>query len=262
MKINDAAMPDISVILVGPQGDANIGACARAMKNFGLTDLRLVGPVRHKTKPAYTWAVDAKDVLEGATVFHDLDDALGDISYAVAFTRRLGRTRKRHMPLRIAAKKIADMARRRSVALIFGQEDCGLSNEDIGRADIVVTIPTSQKLPSINLAQAAIIACYEIFTNRTEGGKSASSAKKSVFSDRRTWQFAPRAEIDPLIGKLSRALSILSYEDSATHPLKSKIINQFKKLFGRAGLTKRDIRMFEGLLARIESMVSSDRNRN
>lgn len=252
-------MPSISVILVGPQGDANIGACARAMKNFGLTDLRLVRPVRYRTKPAYTWAVDAKDVLEGARAFHDLDDATEDISYVVAFTRRIGRTRKKHLSLRMAAKKISNIARRRRVALIFGQEDCGLSNEDIDRADIVVTIPTSQKLPSINLAQATIITCYEIFASHTGGGRSTSATEKSGFADRKTWQFASRAEIAPLIDKLGKTLSILSYEDSATHPLKSKIINQFKKLFGRAGLTKKDIRMFEGLFARIESSIAFDR---
>lgn len=239
-------MPNLSVILVSPQGDANIGASARAMKNFGFHDLRLVDPVDYMTRAAYTWAVDARDVLNDATTYDSLDAALHDISYAAAFTRRLGRQRRRHMTLSEAASRVAALGDRGRAAIIFGPEDSGLSNEQIGHADAIISIPTSADLPSLNLAQAVLLACYEIYRrlNKTiDKGESTS------------WRFASREEFLPVLKKLDNALSALRYENTKTGPLKSKILNQFEKLFGRAGLTGRDIRMFEGLLARIEKMI-------
>lgn len=231
----------IAVVLVGPRGDANIGATARAMKNFGLSDLRLVDAVPHLTIEAYKWAVDAKNILESATTFANLDAALKDIPSAVALTRRLGKQRRRHMEIHDSVPWIRQKALSGGVALVFGREDKGLSNDEINSCDITVTIPTSAKLPSLNLAQSVLIACYELFT----------SGKSKVRDDNKVQRFVSKRETAGVLKRLSFALDAMGYED--TTPLKLKILHRFEKLFGRGGLTIKDVRMFEGLIARIIS---------
>lgn len=234
----------IAIVLVEPYGDANIGQVARAMKNFGLSDLRIVNGVNHLTKQAFMWAVEAADILEGAKTFKNLEDALSDITSAIAFTRRLGKSRKSHMKIGESIPWIAARERKGKIALIFGREDRGLTNEEVRYADLVVTIPTSPKLPSINLAQSVAITCYELFSSKLKKQKMADDAKTLQ-------KFISRKEMDGLMIRINKMLAALGYEDTESIPLKTKISAHFKRIFGRAGLTERDMRMFEGLISRI-----------
>lgn len=237
----------LAIVLVGPQGPANIGAAARAMKNFGISDLRLIAPAAHLSKESLDWAVDAGDILDSARIYRDLAGALSDVSFSAAFTRRLGRTRRRHLTLHEAAPALAKRAGSGGgAALVFGREDAGLSNDEVGSCDVVVEIPSSADLPSINLAQSVILACYE--TSRFLKPARPDSNGRTVDES-----FVPRGEIAPIIVKLEGMLASLGYEDAPDRPLKSKIVDQFEKLFGRAGLTRRDVAMFEGLIERIRS---------
>jgi tRNA/rRNA methyltransferase len=247
---NCGAMQErLSIVLSSPQGDANIGAAARAMKNFGFTDLRLVNPVPHLTSPAYTWAVDAKDILEAARVEATLDAALADNAYAVAFTRRIGHFRKRSLALAEAAPMLAARARAGSAALVFGREDKGLSNAEVRRCDAIVEIPTEALLPSLNLAQSVLLACYEV---RRALGSADASARVGE-------RFVSREEVTPLLRELDAMLARLQYENDPRRRLRSKILAQLEKIFGRSGLTSRDVRMLEGLCARIQQTVKGAR---
>lgn len=238
-------MRHISIILVEPQGDANIGAVARAMKNFGITDLRLVNSAPHLTKTSYMWSVEAKDVLEHAQTVNSLEKAITDAACSVAFTRRLGKRRRQHMSVKGAARWIQARSKSGRVALVFGREDRGLTSEEINLCDIVTTIPTSRKLPSLNLAQAVIIACHELFSLRKQtNGKSRQ-------------EFISKKEMTELIKRFSSILTLLGYENNKRHPLKDKIVGRLEKIFGRAGLSMRDARMFEGLISRIHDTASS-----
>ncbi len=236
----------LAIVLVGPQGGANIGATARAMKNFGISDLRLIAPVAHLSKESLDWAVDAGDILDSARIYRDLAGALSDVSFSAAFTRRLGRTRRRHLMLADAAPTLAERAENGGTALVFGREDAGLTNDEVSRCDTVVEIPTSAEFPSINLAQSVILAVYEI---------SKGLPTEPRVNDGRTIKesFLPKEKINPVIEKLDAMLLSLGYENIPGHPLRAKVLDQFEKLFGRAGLTKRDAAMFDGLIERIRS---------
>lgn len=242
----------LAIVLVGPQGAANIGAAARAMKNFGISDLRLIAPAAHLSKESLDWAVDAGDILDSARIHRDLAGALSDVSFSAAFTRRLGRTRRRHLTLNEAAPTLAGRAQDSGgTALVFGREDAGLTNDEVGTCDVVVEIPSSSAFPSINLAQSVILACYETAKHLAPHGKSPDGRAP----DGRTVEesFVPREEIAPIIIKLEDMLASLGYENEPDRPLRAKIVDQFEKLFGRAGLTRRDVAMFEGLIGRIRS---------
>lgn len=238
-------MPQIAIVLVSPQGDANIGAAARAMGNFGITDLRLVNAVPHRTAEAYKWAVGARDILDGAGLFRNVSDALKEMSCAVAFTRRLGRSR-RHLTMGEAAPWIARRSSSGKVALLFGREDKGLSTAEVRCCDVIVSIPTSGALPSLNLAQAVLIACYEV--HRQLAGH-LKTRRPGMPGERPM----TRAEMGPILDQLDDMLDGLSYSDTAKNPLRSKIRTRFERLFGRGGLTTRDSKMFEGLIKRINS---------
>jgi len=267
-------MSSLSIVLVSPQGDANIGASARAMKNFGYTDLRLVNPTDFRTAESYSWAVDARDIIDNAKVYKSLGEALSDMSSTIALTRRLGRARKQEGNIIDKAPRIADLMNKGKVAVIFGQEDAGLSNDEIALADIIVSIPTSGALPSLNLAQAVLITCYEIskqsldpeqtpgfspgcaeWIDLSQCNTDRETTQKSPYNE---WRYATRNELMKVTQNLDRTLTSLGYADTPGHPLKTKIINQFNRLLGRAGLTDRDIRMLSGLLPRIRKMAKSD----
>lgn len=235
-----------SIILVSPQGDGNIGAVARAMKNFGFSDLRLINPVPYFTDHAFAWAVNAKDILQNAKVFRSLIEATEDISTTFALTRRLGRMRQTSILLDEATSIIASRSNTSPAGLIFGREDAGLTNEEVKFADFVVTIPTSSNQPSLNLAQAVLIACYKISQPEMMEKLSNTPALNNP-----PMEFVDHSERARTLAGIERALTGLGYWDSIDNPLKSKILSQLGTMFGRAGLTRGDVGMFDGLTARI-----------
>ncbi|ARJ70018.1 RNA methyltransferase [Paracoccus contaminans] len=158
------AGPQPAVILVRPQMGENIGAAARAMLNFGLTDMRLVAPRDGWPNPrAVAMASGAAgQVLDRARVFATLAEALGDIDRAYATTAR-GRelTKPVHTPAAAMAEARGLVAAGSRVALVFGPERAGLENDDIARASAIVTVPVNPDFPSLNLAQAVLLLGYE-----------------------------------------------------------------------------------------------------
>ncbi len=149
------------VVLVRPRDPNNIGACARAMANFGLADLRVVDPFTPVWREAVS-AVGAEDLMKNAAQLGTLDEALKDCTFSLAATALRNRGVVQEVitlpQLNERLKTCADQ----QVALVFGNEKTGLSNEDIERCDAILNIPTVSKQPSINLAQAVILTCYEL----------------------------------------------------------------------------------------------------
>lgn len=150
-----------TVVLVRPRDPNNIGAAARAMANFGLEELRVVSPFEPTWRTAVS-AVDAEDILKNAALFDSLPAALRDCTLTIATTalknRKLDETvvALPDLPDWLAAQPQG------KTALVFGNEKTGLSNEDIELCSAVLHIPTSAKQPSVNLAQAVILTCYEL----------------------------------------------------------------------------------------------------
>ena len=158
-----------AVILSHPQLGENIGAAARAMKNFGLCDLRLVAPrAAWPSAKAQAMAVGAKDLLETARVFADLKSGLGDLHLVYATTARERGVTKEILTPREAVRRLRLAgARGEKCGILFGNERAGLENDEISLADAVITIPTTE-FSSINLAQAALLIAYEWFLGGDE----------------------------------------------------------------------------------------------
>lgn len=147
-----------AIILVRPQMGENIGAAARAMKNFGFDDLRLVSPRDPWPNPkAEMLSCDGIDIIKNTKIFNSLTDACFDINYLYATSAR-----KRSMNKNVTVSR--ELRLRENIGIIFGPENSGLSNHEISLADEIVTIDTSN-LKSLNLAQAVLVVCYDLFMN-------------------------------------------------------------------------------------------------
>jgi tRNA/rRNA methyltransferase len=153
-----------AIVLSLPQLGENIGAAARAMANFGLSDLRLVNPRDGwPNERAWITAAGALPVVKSAKLFTDIKDALGDLQLVFATTaRERGTTKEVITPVEAARRLRAAAARGEKTGILFGNERAGLDNEEISLADAVITIPTSE-FSSLNLGQAVLLTGYEWF---------------------------------------------------------------------------------------------------
>lgn len=153
-------MTNQSIILVAPQMGENIGAAARAMKNFGLSDLRIVAPRDGwPNSKAEAMAVGAVDLVHGATIYATLIDAIADLEYIYATTAQPRSMNKGYVTLKDLNITYPINAK---VGVVFGRESSGLTNNEITLANKIITIDTTS-FSSLNIGQAVMLICYELF---------------------------------------------------------------------------------------------------
>ncbi len=157
---------NICIILVRPQNEGNIGAAARCMMNFGITDLRIVGDYQKITEVGEKRAKHAQSILEAKSHYNTLEESLEDLSISVGTSgkRELGeKTAYRHflLPNELPKRFSIDHGR---IGIVFGPEGKGLLNEELRLCDLLVTIPTWEGYPIMNLSHAVSVICYEWYT--------------------------------------------------------------------------------------------------
>lgn len=170
-------LENIRVVAVNPIYGGNVGSICRAMANAGMSDLAVVAPRNLDMLEAVKMACAGKPVLEARREFPTLAAAVADCSIVAGTTARLGLYRSHSRSPREMAPAILDAAGTGKVALVFGPEDNGLSNEDLALCTHIIQIPTSPQCSSLNLAQAVLICCYEIYI---AGGTFEPSKEKSL----------------------------------------------------------------------------------
>src|SRR5665647_3869429 len=158
--MNESRLSAVRVVLFEPQDPINIGAAVRAMKNMGVSRLRLVRPVAYDPLRLAGVAHDTQEIIDAIEHFDDLETALADCVRVAGFTARRRAAKRELLSPRQCAADLLEFAEHGPVALLFGREDKGLPNEALDRAHTVVTIPTTAHA-SLNLAQAVLIALYE-----------------------------------------------------------------------------------------------------
>lgn len=155
-------LKNVFVILKDPMYGSNIGASIRAAKNWGLGGVRVVNPDPGYDRETYILSHGARDLLADMKIFPTLAEAVKDCSFVVGTSRRIGGWRRKHSAPREAASEIVQAARSNRVALLFGREDRGLSNQDILLCHLLLHIPAAAPLPSLNLSQAVLLIGYEL----------------------------------------------------------------------------------------------------
>jgi len=230
-------LTNLRVVLVRPQYSGNIGAVARAMRNFAVSDLALVSPAPLQRTQADMMAVHARDILDQMQIHTSVEAAISGCGLVVGTTCRPGLYREDAVMPRALAPHILATAVANRVALVFGCEDSGLSNEELRYCHRLITIPTDAAYSSLNVAQAVLVCCYELFL-ATQGDEGAVPRPLAA---------AERQEI--MYGKLKHALLTVGFlhKDNPEH-----IMFAFRRIFGRAGLEERDVRIFLGMARQIE----------
>jgi TrmH family RNA methyltransferase len=218
----------VRIVLVRPETSANVGACARVVRNSGASGLDLVAPADWRTVDCWRTAWGAHDVLEQARVFEDLGGALAGAAVTVAFTGR------RHpgaptSDVRDAAAAIGALGREEIAALVFGPETTGLTNGEIAACGRSATIPAHPAQPSYNLSHAVAIAAYEVLRASRRGGRdpgpwATHDQKEAVLANLREGLLA--------IGALPRVNTEGYFAD-------------WRGLVQRADLTGKDLKLIE-----------------
>jgi tRNA/rRNA methyltransferase len=227
------------VVLSRPSHPGNIGSAARAMKTMGFADLRLVAPKEFPSAEADALASGALDVLERARVFATLDEALADAVLAVGFSSR---PRDLSHPLRSLRDMGGDIVARTStgrVALVFGNETFGLTNEELARCQWLATIPANPAYGSLNLAAAVQVACYEL--------ASAAAAFTPAADPART--AATLEEVEAFYAHLERLMVASGFLDPAQP---KRLMERIRRLYARAGLEREEVQFLRGMLASFE----------
>jgi tRNA/rRNA methyltransferase len=229
---------NFAFVLVRPLKPGNVGAAARALKNMGLADLRLVAPRADAGgRAAAAMAVHAGDLLRGARRYDGLAEALADRTLAVGTTCRPGLYRSGVVGLREAAAQLVAEAAANRVAIIFGPEDTGLINRELKLCQRLVTIPTAAEYPSLNLAQAVMLVAYELLI-------ATGTARELPAAEPR----APTAAVDAMMERLSEALVSIGFlpADNPEH-----IMFALRAVVGRAGIGVRELDILSGIARQI-----------
>jgi tRNA/rRNA methyltransferase len=244
--------PAPSVVLVNPQLGENIGMAARAMANFGLFDLRLVEPREGWDRErAANAASGAVETVEKSTVFNSLEEALQDKHYVYATTARpRGMTKEVITPEQAGIDMRARMARGEQVAIMFGRERWGLSNDEVVRADVIVTAPVNPAYASLNIAQAVLLMGYEWFRHEaTSLGQSTPelSALDGPGLKMPDTRPATKDELNGFYDHLERELDTAGF--FKTDKLRPSMVRNLRNVFGRASLTEQEVRSLRGVVS-------------
>lgn len=223
------------VVLVRPTRPANVAAACRAMKNMGLTSLRLVCPPEGLRDPqARALAYGAWDVLDQAAMHPSLASAVADATLVVMTS---GRENVRALTPRRLAKEAPQLARGGRVALVFGPEATGLSLEELALGHVSVRIPSAPEQPSLNLAQAVLLVAYELFLAR-EGAARVAHGE----------QPATAGELEAALADLREALLAVGYLNPANP---GAILAELRGLFVRAAPTQREVSLLRGIARQV-----------
>ncbi|MGQ0713375.1 MAG: RNA methyltransferase [Gemmatimonadaceae bacterium] len=240
----------VRVVLYEPQDPVNIAAVVRAMKNMGLTALRLVRPVEYDMSRIRFVAHDSDDVVAGIRHFDSLDDALEGCVRVAAYTARRRAAKRLIADARSAGAELLRFTAQGEVGLLFGREDHGLPNEALDRAHIVVTIPTTE-YSSLNLAQAALIAMYELRIAAPEYARELRAPRKDAPP-------ATSEQYERLFADVRRALDTIQFFKTRNEAL---VLRSFRSLTFRAAPDAREIDLLRAMAIEVCRSLERARQR-
>jgi tRNA/rRNA methyltransferase len=223
-------------VLARPSHPGNIGSAARAMKTMGFADLRLVAPREFPSPEADALASGALDVLQSARIFATLEEALADVVYAVGFSARSRDLSHPVRALRDAAPEILARAQAGRVALVFGNETYGLSNEELARCQSLANIPANPAYASLNLAAAVQVGCYELATTAATFAPNIEPARN----------LATVQEVEAFHTHLEQAMIASGFLDPAQP---KRLMERMRRLYARAGLEREEVLFLRGMLS-------------
>lgn len=243
----EVRMHSPTIVLVEPQLGENIGAAARAMANFGLTDLRLVKPRDGwPSEKARAAASGALWIVDEARVFDSTEAAIADLNFVYATTARARDIPKEVVGPREAVGVLkARQAAGQSTGILFGRERWGLTNDEVALADSIVTFPVNPAFASLNIAQAVLLLSYEWLSAGLGGALPTREAIPDI-----DLAPAPKQHLFGLMRHLEEALEPTGYFRTAD--MKPTMVHNLRAVLQRSGLTRDEIDVLHGVVAALE----------
>ena len=241
----DNTLDNIRIVLINTQFPGNIGAVARAMKNMGLSRLYLVNPGCSLDKEAFIRATSATNILENAIIADTLSEVISDCHLVLGTSTR---DRGMSLPLltaRQSGEKIAAEAVNAQVAVIFGQESCGLQSDHLQQCNFHGYIPANPDYSSLNLAAAVQTFCYEIF--------QATAAARTQPKDC-VYQYPENKEMEYFYEHLEKVLLDVNFI-IRQHP--GQMMQRLRRLFNRARPDQKELNILRGVLSAIEKNANN-----
>ena len=242
----------VRIVLVETSHPGNIGASARAMKTMGLDDLVLVAPREFPTAEATARASGADDVLARARVVDSLADAIADCGFVAGASARMRRLSWPVVNPRLGASTLWEHAPDTAVAMVFGPEHSGLTNEDLGRCNQVVHIPANPAYSSLNVAMAVQVLCYELRMAALERQGPVDDEARGLAEEAPP---ATGAELEGFYRHLETALTAAGFL-KPDHPRQLKL--RLRRLFQRSGLDRNEVNILRGMLTALEGSRKED----
>lgn len=232
---------NLHFILVEPESPGNLGSVARALKTTGFEKLILINPCQTDHDEVKWMAHRSMDVINKAQVFQSLPEAIKDMRFTVATTMR---KRHFHFPFfspEETAERLLSAAVEHPVAIVFGRESSGLTNEEVLQCQLHSTIPTATQNPALNLSQAVMIYAYTFFVHLNQAAKSYR------------YELASQHELEKFYEHLMSALALVNFvpRDGIDN-----FVTRFRRLIGRTMAEQRDVRLLHKLLQIFETRIS------
>ena len=230
----------VRIVMVNTTEPGNIGAAARAMKNMSLKRLFLVNPSNYPSAIATARASGADDVLASAVICHSLEEALLGTHLVIGASARQRNIKWKQLDVIDTCSEIqASIAKsNQEVAVVFGTENSGLTNEELDLCSILMTIPGNPKYFSLNVASAIQVFAYQNYVSNVEGGFDNSGGELANFDD-----------LDSFYKHLEQTLKHIDYFDKKKP--KSLLMRRLRRLFGRSHPEKEEIAILRGILNKI-----------
>ncbi len=232
----------IKIVLVEPSHPGNIGAAARAAKTMCIENLVLVNPAEFPSGQARARATGALDVLEHAVVCETLNEAIADCIFVVGSSARSRGLQCPDITPDALGKKVWEEVEQGNVAIVFGRESSGLSNEELDQCHFLTTIPANWEFSSLNIASAVQVICYEIhkaYLNKINNNSLIDSASDSD-------KLATAKEVENLLEHMQQVL----YEIEFFDPKQPKLLmRRLRQLYSRARLTQVETNILRGILS-------------
>jgi len=252
--MNKNFIDNIRVVMVETTHPGNIGAAARAMKTMGYNNLYLVKPKIYPNVEATTRAAGADDILAKAVICDSLEEALQGCVTVVASTARSRTISHSVFTPREYAEKLFEMVKLGPVALVFGRESSGLSNEELEYCNVILQIPTNPDFSSLNVASAVQILCYEFI----QVLQSDDAEKINIESDgKEKIKLATADEMTYFYDHLEQSMIDVGFLNPEQP---RKLMRRLKSLFNRALLDENEMSILRGFLAAVQETATSKKN--
>jgi tRNA/rRNA methyltransferase len=230
---------NVHFILFKPQLPENIGACARALKNFNFSKLKLVSPkINFPDEKVFATSVGAKDIIDASNVYSNFEDAIKNVNCVIATSSRIRKKNYKYLSI----NELKKINFNQKIAIVFGPEASGLTNNELSYANYVIKLPTNNKFQSLNLSHCVILLCYEIFKILNKKIKKFNSKCKNKRINKK--------DLNKFVNFLVISLDQIGFL-KPEHKRKSMIEN-IRTIFHKMSLSDKEIRILLGIFASLK----------